>query len=253
MNIKRTLSLLLSILLMMGILLGCASTPRYETPEEAVAAIALTELEEQELLYAAELGFPLEKLQKERITCAEMTKLLDRLVEYAAPEKLEAWQGMYSTFRSNAEPLRRIDALSALFLAVHHIGGDYGYFKTVSYNDPLFHSMMADTDAPKFDLFGGVIEFELEEGVYDHYGMGGYFYNITRKSPADGEYPMAYDEEADSFRMNALTTYKEALLAIIRAIRLGEAPSHGLPIHLYDARSLGAQSYQQLAKEFLAR
>jgi len=38
-----------------------------------------------------------------------------------------------------------------------------------------------------------------------------------------------------------------------RNIRLGEAPSHGLPIHLYDARSLGAQSYQQLAKEFLAR
>ena len=38
-----------------------------------------------------------------------------------------------------------------------------------------------------------------------------------------------------------------------RNIRLGEAPSHGLPIHLYDARSLGAQSYQALAKEFLAR
>lgn len=40
---------------------------------------------------------------------------------------------------------------------------------------------------------------------------------------------------------------------IPRNVRLGEAPSHGLPIHLYDSRSLGAQSYQQLAKEFLAR
>ena len=38
-----------------------------------------------------------------------------------------------------------------------------------------------------------------------------------------------------------------------RNVRLGEAPSHGLPIHLYDPRSLGAQSYQALAKEFLAR
>ena len=38
---------------------------------------------------------------------------------------------------------------------------------------------------------------------------------------------------------------------IPRNVRLGEAPSHGLPIHLYDPRSLGAQSYQQLAKEFL--
>ena len=38
-----------------------------------------------------------------------------------------------------------------------------------------------------------------------------------------------------------------------RNVRLGEAPSHGLPIHLYDPRSLGAQSYQSLAKEFLAK
>ena len=40
---------------------------------------------------------------------------------------------------------------------------------------------------------------------------------------------------------------------IPRNVRLGEAPSHGLPIHLYDPRSLGAQSYQSLAREFLAR
>ncbi|MBO5537378.1 MAG: ParA family protein [Clostridia bacterium] len=38
---------------------------------------------------------------------------------------------------------------------------------------------------------------------------------------------------------------------IPRNVRLGEAPSHGLPIHLYDSRSLGAQSYEQLAQEFL--
>ena len=38
-----------------------------------------------------------------------------------------------------------------------------------------------------------------------------------------------------------------------RNVRLGEAPSHGLPIHLYDPRSLGAQSYMALAKEFLKR
>jgi chromosome partitioning protein len=41
--------------------------------------------------------------------------------------------------------------------------------------------------------------------------------------------------------------------AIPRNIRLGEAPSHGLPIHLYDGRSLGAESYRQLAREMLER
>jgi len=37
-----------------------------------------------------------------------------------------------------------------------------------------------------------------------------------------------------------------------RNVRLGEAPSHGLPIHLYDARSTGAESYRALAKEVIA-
>lgn len=40
---------------------------------------------------------------------------------------------------------------------------------------------------------------------------------------------------------------------IPRNVRLSEAPSHGLPIHLYDARSAGAQAYELLAEEFIER
>lgn len=40
---------------------------------------------------------------------------------------------------------------------------------------------------------------------------------------------------------------------IPRNIRLAEAPSHGMPINLYDTRSTGAESYRQLAKEVIAR
>jgi chromosome partitioning protein len=40
---------------------------------------------------------------------------------------------------------------------------------------------------------------------------------------------------------------------IPRNIRLGEAPSHGVPVILYDARSRGAEAYIALANEFLAR
>ncbi len=38
---------------------------------------------------------------------------------------------------------------------------------------------------------------------------------------------------------------------IPRNIRLAEAPSYGLPINLYDARSAGARSYRRLAKELV--
>ena len=40
---------------------------------------------------------------------------------------------------------------------------------------------------------------------------------------------------------------------IPRNVRLGEAPSHGEPITVYDPKSTGAAAYQALAKEVLAR
>ena len=40
---------------------------------------------------------------------------------------------------------------------------------------------------------------------------------------------------------------------IPRNVRLAEAPSHGKPVILYDAKSKGAESYIQLAKEVIAK
>jgi chromosome partitioning protein len=38
---------------------------------------------------------------------------------------------------------------------------------------------------------------------------------------------------------------------IPRNVRLAEAPSHGLPINIYDPKSAGAESYRNLAKEII--
>jgi chromosome partitioning protein len=40
---------------------------------------------------------------------------------------------------------------------------------------------------------------------------------------------------------------------IPRNVRLGEAPSHGVPITIYDSNSKGADSYRLLAEEVIDR
>ena len=40
---------------------------------------------------------------------------------------------------------------------------------------------------------------------------------------------------------------------IPRSVRLAEAPSHGMPINLYDSKSAGAEGYRRLAGELIER
>lgn len=49
--------------------------------------------------------------------------------------------------------------------------------------------------------------------------------------------------------------FKKQVYATVipRSVRLGEAPSHGEPIHVYDKRSTGCVAYVNLAKEVLKR
>ncbi|MDD4080107.1 MAG: ParA family protein [Eubacteriales bacterium] len=55
------------------------------------------------------------------------------------------------------------------------------------------------------------------------------------------------DEVKKHFRGSVFST------VIPRSVRLGEAPSHGQPIHEYDPRSAGAVAYRQLAREIIQR
>ncbi|MCI8485363.1 MAG: ParA family protein [Lachnospiraceae bacterium] len=55
----------------------------------------------------------------------------------------------------------------------------------------------------------------------------------------------------ENVKNNLNTTIYKTIIP--RNIRLAEAPSHGLPINLYDAKSAGAESYRLLAKEVIER
>ena len=67
-----------------------------------------------------------------------------------------------------------------------------------------------------------------------------------------------YDDRtnlAQQVTQNLQEFFGEKMLrtTIPRNIRLAEAPSHGLPVALYDARSRGAEAYAELAREILER
>jgi chromosome partitioning protein len=49
--------------------------------------------------------------------------------------------------------------------------------------------------------------------------------------------------------------FKEKVFRTVipRNVRLAEAPSHGLPVTVYDAKSRGSEAYVSLAREFLDR
>ena len=55
------------------------------------------------------------------------------------------------------------------------------------------------------------------------------------------------EEVKKYFREKVYTT------VIPRNVRLAEAPSHGLPINVYDSKSTGAESYRELAQEVIER
>ena len=74
----------------------------------------------------------------------------------------------------------------------------------------------------------------------------------------DGVLLTMYDERTNlgaQVAANVREFFKEKVFQTVipRNIRLAEAPSHGLPVITYDAKSKGAEAYAALAREFLAR
>lgn len=59
------------------------------------------------------------------------------------------------------------------------------------------------------------------------------------------------NQVVDNVKKNLSTTICKTVIP--RNIRLAEAPSHGMPITMYDAKSVGAESYMQLADEVINR
>lgn len=81
---------------------------------------------------------------------------------------------------------------------------------------------------------------------------------LNPKLKIDGVVFTMYDARTN-LSSDVVDTVKENLntkvyqTIIPRNVRLAEAPSHGLPISLYDPKSAGAESYRNLANEIIER
>jgi len=239
MKYKRTISLLLVAVLVLGVLSGCNSNsleqinpttdtsqnqtqeaPTTEETSEKINELDISDLWKQELLHATQLGMPMGKVQQGSISGKEMMELLDWFVEYAEPEALDDWENQLPTLRESNAALSRFDAMAAWYLAAQTAGRDYlGHnYSIMEMMDSINHSW--DEDYITWELFGGFDGSDFDGGAVGPSHLDGacYYYNLARASYYSGEYPFALDTVTNSFIPHVRPTYAEALLAIVRLI-----------------------------------
>ncbi|MBR3867318.1 MAG: hypothetical protein IKM54_05960, partial [Butyricicoccus sp.] len=168
MKVNQIISLITLCVMILGLLSGCGggAEPVSSTPEELVAPLDISEAWKQELLHAAQLGMPMDKVHQEEISGREMMELLDWFVEYAAPETLDDWKNQLPALRNSNASLSRFDTMAAWYLAAQAAGGDYlGHnYSIMEMMDSVNHNwdenyitweFFDDFDGPDFD--GGAV------------------------------------------------------------------------------------------------
>ncbi len=238
MSIKRNLSLFLCFVILTGLFVSCgkqksvdsniSSDEVLETQEESVIDnLPIENTSKIELHLAEDLGFPMDKIEQEAITGAEYVELLDKLIAYAMPDKLDKWQASHSTLRSYDKDLNRYEAMAALYLAADIIGGYYDDF--MMHNPDFLSTLLHDWNR---DFFHSELFDKRENGSNLYYGgdcakecylyQAGYYFCTSRISNISGEFLFSYDETTNSFKYLANPTYAEAMLSIIRLISSAE-------------------------------
>ena len=102
-------------------------------------------------------------------------------------------------------------------------------------------------------------EYFALEGLADLVGtMRGVRAALNASLDIEGVLLTMFDERTNLGRQVASDVrefFKEKVFQTVipRNVRLSEAPSHGMPVMLYDVKSRGADAYRALARELLAR
>jgi chromosome partitioning protein len=85
----------------------------------------------------------------------------------------------------------------------------------------------------------------IQKGLNPNLDIGGIFFTMYDSRTRLAQ--QVVKEVSSYFKHKVFTTI------IPRNIRLSEAPSHGIPISMYDPHCSGAKAYKSLAKEVFER
>ena len=192
------------------------------TYRDIINGMDIKETWKQELIYSnEEKGFNLEKIEQDTISCADYVQMLTEFIQDNAPEKSDDWAEHCKGLRNSDEPIRRIDAMAALFLAGQTIGGDYftqNNWTFYLYEENCFNQKWDESYGVTGDYFSDDEKNDQFAACFGYSGLdwAAFYYNCSRPSPYSGEYPFALDEVSDSFLMEKNPTYAEALMSVMR-------------------------------------
>ena len=217
--IKRTLCLLLSLLLMLGCLTACGS--------ETQAAPA--EKTDSEIQKAIELGLVPESLQKDydaQINYAEYCSVLDSFVSAMFPEAMPEWQKASAKFHDAEDMMSRMEGAVVLLYAAECCGVDaLGYDANIPledlYEGPDFMEGVT-WNYPLLPKFRNELYYNQTLAESEHYGWrNGHDYSNNAKwfveylSYGNGRTYFDYDENW-SLNLGDAYTRGDAIRAVER-------------------------------------
>ena len=236
---KKTISIFLTVVLICCYVTGIGENPAQDLPETW----------KQELALADEMGIRTDSLDQATVSGKEMMDMLDKLVAYAAPDRIDQWMGQYDQLRNFDGELKRFDAMGMCYLAVNFIGGKYAFPQITGFPEP-FERMNWQYDAYFFTegLFDGIDgpNFKIPFIGESYLDAAALLYNLARTSPISEEYPFAYDRENNTIHTWDPPTYLEAVLAVCRLAAIGGPGTASSPEKATDAED--TLSYAETAQ-----
>ncbi|MDR0937158.1 MAG: dockerin type I repeat-containing protein [Oscillospiraceae bacterium] len=208
-NIKRVLSLALTIALLSSVIPTSAATDTYS---------------DTELARAVTLGFGEYSDTNRVITFSEFFKMLDRLVELCKPSALNEWKTQFANARTSDETMKRAHGMAATAYAAVAAGlnkfQDEKNINEINNKVPAPWDEINTLDWSFFPYYGGDVNhiYNADGSKYDEWYMtaGMYFFSFGRRSYYSGKTLFDYDAVTISMRPTEDFTYEEALLAALR-------------------------------------